>query len=250
MRPLAAWALAFLALAWTAGAAEAQDASPQASRKPAPSREPGRPHSLDLSTSLFWFPPSSLGSQNANLTSNNTAGSPYRLFEASGELGNAVGLEVRVGYRLSRRLAIEGGATLSRPNVSFTIANDAEGAAGFTSSGERMSQLFVDAALVAYLSSGGLAGGRLRPFVEAGGGFLQQYHTEGGAVSAYYATDSGQVYHVGGGARYALRKNAAGAVTGLGLRFDARYYIRHGGFSFGSATTGGFAAGVGLVIAF
>ena len=110
-----------------------------------------------------------------------------------------------------------------------------------------MSQLFVDASLVVYLSSRGLAGGRLEPFVEAGGGYLRQFHGRGRDLSGYYATDSGQVYHVGGGARYLLRRTQSGPVNGYGLRFDARYYIRNGGFWFdGRTRPRTFVAGGGL----
>jgi hypothetical protein len=184
------------------------------------------------------------------MTSNTPSGSPYRLFAASGEFGNAAGVEARAGYRLTKRLAIEGGATFSRPGITYTIANDVENTSTFTAPGETMSQLFVDASLVVYLSSRGLAGGRLQPFAEAGGGFLQQFHQQGSALSGYFATDSGQVFHLGGGVRYSLRRPKSGAVTGYGLRFDVRYYIRNGGFSFDGGTTGTLVAGGGLVIAF
>jgi len=231
-------------------AAQAPATGAPASKKPAPSRDPGRPHAFELTASVLWFAPSSLGARDANLTSNNPAGSPYRLFTASGEFENAAAVEVRAGYRLTKRLAIEGGATFSRPGITYTITNDVENPTTFTAPGEPMSQLFVDASLVVYLSSRGLAGGRLQPFAGAGAGLLRQYHQQGSALSGYYATDSGQVYHVGGGARYALRRTKSGPVTGYGLRFDARYYIRNGGFSFDGGTTGTFVAGGGLVIAF
>jgi hypothetical protein len=230
--------------------AQAPATSAPASKKPAPSRAPGRPHAFELTASVFWFAPSSLGVRDANLTSNNPSGSPYRLFAASGEFENAAGVEVRAGYRLTKRLAIEGGATFSRPGITYTITNDVENPSTFTAPGETMSQLFVDASLVVYLSSRALAGGRLQPFAAAGGGFLRQFHQQGSALSGYFATDSGQVYHVGGGARYSLRRTKSGPVTGYGLRFDARYYIRNGGFSFDDGTTGTFVAGGGLVIAF
>jgi hypothetical protein len=233
-----------------APAAQAPAKPATASKTPAPSREPGRPHSFELTGSVLWFAPSSLGARDANLTSNNPAGSPYRLFTASGEFENAAGVEVRAGYRLTKRLAIEGGATFSRPGLTYTITNDVENPSTFTAPGEAMSQLFVDASLVFYLSARGLAGGRLQPFAEAGGGVLRQFHQEGSALSGYYATDSGQVYHVGGGARYSLRRMKSGPVTGYSLRFDARYYIRNGGFSFDGGATATFVAGGGLVIAF
>jgi hypothetical protein len=265
VKPLAAGTLVVAALALSGSLATAQVTPPGSaetrtaqapaksaptSKKPVRSREPGRPRSFELTASVLWFAPSSLGARDANLTSNDPSGSPYRLFTASGEFGNAAGVEVRSGYRLTKRLAIEGGATFSRPGITYTITNDVENTSAFTAAGETMSQLFVDASLVAYLSSRGLSGGRLRPFVEAGAGFLRQFHQEGSALSAYYSTDSGQVYHVGGGARYSLRRTKAGAATGYGLRLDARYYIRNGGFSFDGGVTGTFVAGGGLVIAF
>jgi hypothetical protein len=265
VKPLTACALVVVALAWCSGgraaagqAAESAQAPPAqpsgkpapAAKKPAPSRDPGRPHSFELTASVLWFAPSSLGARDAHLTSNDPAGSAYRLFTASGEYENAAGVEVRTSYRLSRRLAIEGGATVSRPGITYTIANDVENAAGFTASGETLSQLFVDASLVAYLSPRGFAGGRLQPFVEAGGGFLREFHGQGSPLSGYYAIDSGQVYHVGGGARYSLGRTRSGAVTGYGLRFDARYYLRSGGFSFDGGTTATFVAGGGFVVAF
>jgi hypothetical protein len=264
VKPLAARALVVVAMGLSGGTAAAQPTpaaaqatatqapakSAPALKKPAPPPEPGRPHSFELTASVLWFAPSSLGVRDANMTSNTPSGSSYRLFTASGDFESAAGVEVRTGYRLTKRLAIEGGATFSRPGITYTITNDVESPSTFTAPAETMSQLFVDASLVAYLSSRGLAGGRLRPFVEAGGGFLQQFHQQGSALSGYFATDSGQVYHVGGGARYSLRRTKSGAVTGYGLRFDARYYIGNGGFSFDGGTTGTFVAGGGLVIAF
>jgi hypothetical protein len=264
VKPVTACALAVLGLAWCGTQAAAQTAAPTAeqsgaqaparpassAKRPAPSRDPGRPHSLELTASVLWFAPSSLGARNANLTSNNTAGTPYRWFAASGDFESAAGVEARLSWPLTHRLAIEGGFTFSRPGVSFTIANDVESPDSFTASGESMSQWFVDASLVAFLSQRGFAGGRLKPFVEAGGGFLRQLHGQDGVFSSYYSSDSGQVFHVGGGARYSLRRTKSGAVTGYGLRFDARYYIRNGGFSFDGGNTGTFVAGGGFVVSF
>ena len=252
MKPVTACALALMAVVWPGSPAAAQapaNPAPNAKR-PAPSREAGRPHSFELSASVLWLAPSSLGTRKATLTGNVTSGTPYAWFTASGDFESAVGVEARGSYRVTRRIAIEGGVTFSRPAVTYTISNDAEGAAGFTESGETMSQLFVDASVVAFLSQRGFAGGRLSPFVEAGGGFLRQLHGQEGALADYYSSDTGQVFHVGGGARYSLRRTKSGILTGYSLRFDARYYIRNGGFSFDGGWTNTFAAGAGLVVSF
>ncbi len=197
-------AVAWLAWAGTARAQDAPGAPPRpqgtAASTAAGQRDPGRGGAFEVSFSGLWLAPSSLGSTDANLTANDTQGSDYRLFSASGDFASAFGVEGRVGYHLSRLFAIEGGVTYSRPGVSVTIANDAEGAAGFTMAGETESQFFVDASFVVYPSRRGLAGGRLRPFVEFGAGYLSELHGQTGATSGYYAKETGQVYHLGGGA--------------------------------------------------
>jgi hypothetical protein len=213
-------------------------------------RQPARPGSLQLSFSGFWLASTSLGSADANLTSNDARGSAYRLFSASGELGNAAGIEGRVAYQVTRLFAVEGGLTYSRPTVIVTVSNDAEGAAGFTAPGETISQFFVDASLVAYPMAKGFAGGRGRPFLEAGAGFLRELHGQSSATSGYSNAQTGQVYHVGGGVKYFFRTRPSGWVRAYGLRFDGRVYIRNGGFTFGSSHPASFAAGAGLVVAF
>ena len=60
----------------------------------------------------------------------------------------------------------------------------------------------MDASFVVYPSRRGLAGGRLRPFVEFGAGYLRELHGQSGATSGYYAKETGQVYHWAAGARY------------------------------------------------
>jgi hypothetical protein len=213
-------------------------------------REPGRPGSFELTASLLWVAPSSLGTNNASLTSNDTAGTAYRLFSATGDFQSTGGFEARGSYHVTRMFAVEGGVTYSRPDISFTIASDADGAAGFTASGETISQFFVDASLVAYPSRHGFAGGRARPFIEVGAGYLRELHGQSSAASGYFSLESGQVYHAGAGMKYFFRPRPAGIVKAYGLRFDVRYYVRNGGFTFGGSHPKTCVAGGGLVVAF
>jgi hypothetical protein len=240
-------------LAWT-GQARAQGTAPQppqggAPRPAAASRDPARAGAFELSTSVLWLAPSSLGSTDANLTANNTRGSSYRLFSASADFASAVGFEGRAGYHLSRMFAIEGGVTYSRPGVYVTIANDAEGAAGLTMNGETESQFFLDASFVVYPARSA-AGRRLRPFLEFGAGYLRELHGQADATSGYYVKQSGQVYHLGGGVRYVLRTPRTGFVKAYSLRVDTRYYLRNGGFSFDGSNAKTFTVGGGLVLGF
>lgn len=228
------------------GAADRASAQP----KPQPPRAPERPGSFEVTALALVFAPSSLGSSNATLTSNDAAGSPYTLFATTGQLRAAVGLEARVGYELTQALAVEGGVTYSRQGVDFTVANDAEGAPGFTAPGETLSQFFVEASLVAHLTRYRFAGGRARPFVEAGAGYLRELHGQTSVASTYAFAASGKVLHAGGGVKYFFSPRPSGRIKAYGLRFDARVYVRSGGFTFGGSNPKTFAAGGGLLVAF
>jgi hypothetical protein len=243
----AAW---ILAVAWLSGIghAGAQDV-PRAAPAASP-RDPLRAGAFEVSASALWLASSSLGSSDANLVSNNTSGSDYRLFSASGNFQDAAGVEARAGYHVTRMFAVEGGVTYSRPAISVTVSNDVEGAAGFTATGETASQFFVDAALVVYPMRRGIANGRVQPFVDLGAGYLRELHGQTGATSGYAALQTGQVYHVGGGARYYFRTRRSGVVRAYGLRFDGRYYVRNGGFSFDGSHARTFTAGAGIVVGF
>jgi hypothetical protein len=253
----AAWLAAAALAVWCAPARAQEAAAPvaastQGSPSPAKAapRDPGRPGSVQLSAAVFWLAPAALGASDANLTTNNSSGSGYRLFTASGTLANALGLEARVAFQISRMFAVEGGLTYSRPEISLTVTNDAEGAAGFTASGETISQFFVDASLLVYPMKKGFSGGRARPFFEVGAGHLRELHGQTGATSGYFNAETGQVYHVGGGVKYYFKSRPSGFVKAYGLRVDGRVYIRNGGFTFDASHPTSFAAGAGLVIAF
>lgn len=239
------WCLAVLWAGWAASGL-AQDGRSVATQ---PEQAPGRARSFEVTVAALWLTPSALGSSAATLTSN-PGGAPYTLFEASGELRTTSGLEARVGYHVTRTIAVEGGVTYSRPAVGFTIASDAEGAAGFTATGELLSQLVVDARLLGYLPALAFADGRARPFLEAGAGYLLQLHGQSSVISPYYATDRGQVYHAGGGLVYFFRTRREGTLKALGLRVDGRLYLTRGGFTFGAVTPRQGALGAGLLLAF
>jgi hypothetical protein len=251
------WGLAIGLVAGCAAASLAQDAPlPREGPAPAPpprqateAREPGRPRSFEVTAAVVGLAPTALGSSAATFTPNGGS-TPYTLFDATGELRAAAALEAHAAYNLTRTLAVEGGATYGRPVVGFTIANDAAGAPGFTAAGETLSQVFVDASLVGFMPRLAFAGGRARPFLEAGAGYLRQLHGQAGPFAAAYATDTGQAYHAGAGVKYFFRTRPVGAVRAFGLRVDGRCYLSRGGFTFGAATPRSLAVGAGLVLAF
>ena len=99
-----------------------------------------------------------------------------------------------------------------------------------------MSQFFVDASLVVYPSQRGLAGGRLRPFVEVRRRIPARTPRAGGApVRVLRDADRARSTTWAAARGTCCTRPKSGAVTAYGLRFDARYYIRNGGFCFDGA---------------
>ena len=217
--------------------------SPPPSAAAAARRAPGRPGSIEISGGLQWLAPGSLGSSSATLTPNSSS-SPFTLFDASAQMRGAPGIDARVTYNLTRRFAAEGGVSISRPEVDFTVGRDAEGVAGFTASGERLSQYFVDGNVLFFLPKLSFAGGRGRTFVQGGGGYLRQLH------AGRYNVNTGTVYNGGAGIKYYFKPRAKGFVKGFGLRVDLRTYYRRGGFSFDDRNTWTAGLGAGALVAF
>ena len=168
----------------------------------------------------------SLGAADATLRANERALQEFRLFGAASDFGSTPSMHVRGGLGLSRRMAVEGGLTWSRPEIRKRIEGDVEGAAPLTVA-EQTSQYFVDGSLVIMLDELRVGGG-LVPFLAAGGGYLRQLH-EGRTV-----VEQGQVYHAGGGAKYWLHTRGAGRIRATGLRGDVRAYFLRGGIDYGT----------------
>ena len=238
------------------GQGPASVAADQAAAKPKPpaaapaAKELGRPRSFDLSVSAVGLGSSNLGSRSATLTPNQSGSTtPYTLFTSSARLQTAPGLDLRVGYAITRAIVIEGGATYSRPGVSLTVGQDAENAAGFTSTAEHLSQYSFDAAVRIYLKPLSFRRNRGRTFVSAGAGYLRQLH-EGRTV-----VETGAVFGVGGGVTYVLRARRVGLLPGLaspgiGIRADARINIATGGYGLDVGRRAYAGVGGGLFIGF
>lgn len=212
-------------------------------RPAAQGRLPGRPGSIEASAGGAWLAPGALGSSTATLTANSSA-TPFTYFDTSARMGGAGGVDARLAYNLTRRVAVEGGLLYSRPSVNFTVSRDAENTAGFTGSGERLSQYFIDGSLLLYLPKLAFAQGRGRAFVEGGGGYLRQLHA--GRLNV----DSGSVYNGGAGFKYYFRPRPKGTIKGFGIRADLRAYYRRGGYSFDGGNTWTVGLGAGAIVAF
>lgn len=196
-----------------------------AHRAEAQSDGPGlRPRHLTVSAGLLVSGGYPVGDRNAEIR-RNAAGTPgpFTLFRADSSFEGTNGLEARVGFALSRTLAIEVGGTYAKPELGITISQDRE-STGAVRVAEQIAQYTVDVNGVFQLPRVTL-GSRMRPYAIFGAGYLRQLHEDRLLV------ETGRVYHVGAGVRYWLRGGSATS-RALGVRADGRYVRRGGGVDF------------------
>lgn len=196
----------------------------------AQSDEPAlRPKHITLAAGWIVNGSYPVGDRNAELRRNATGTPPpFTLFRAEGELGLANGIEARVGYAVTRSIAIEAGGSYTKPQLAIAISEDSE-SPDTTSIVDEITQYTVDVAGVIQLPL--RLGGRSRPYAIAGGGYLRQLGDDRLLV------ETGRVFHVGGGIRYWLRGGAA-TDRALGVRVEARYVHRTGGLDFEDRSRG------------
>jgi hypothetical protein len=180
---------------------------------------PGR---FEVAAGGLWAAPVSMGAADATETSPN--GTRFRLFSSESSLANAIGLEGRVGVRLTTALQLEGLASRAAPTLRTRIRSDAEGIPDVTLA-ETVNQWTFEAALVAHLARWRF-GTRSVPFLSVGAGYLRQLH-EGGTL-----VETGPTYQGGGGVSVLLKRAGEGRLKSAGLRVGGRGAVRTGGGKF------------------
>jgi hypothetical protein len=183
-----------------------------------------RAHRFVLDGGVMWSGGYPLGAVDAQLRSNATGSTPppFTLFSASSEMGSAASAVARLGFTLTPRVMLEGGASFGTPHVRTDISKDTE-TGPQELAGEALKQYVIDGALVWHLPL--RFGARARPFVVGGAGYVRQLHEERTMV------ETGQVYYGGIGARYWFR-GGSGTARSIGLRTDVRANVRRGGIDF------------------
>lgn len=180
-------------------------------------------HRFEVSVGGLWLGGTDAGSDDAALRANQTPAAPFTLFDTNTRIEPASGFDGRIGFWLTRTLAVEGGFLYVRPSVRTRVTGDIEGTEALTAE-EDVDQYFIDASAV-FLLDVLRIGERTIPFVSGGGGYLRQLH-EGRTL-----IETGQVYHVGGGIRHWLRMRDRGFIRGAGVRLDGRAYLLVHGFA-------------------
>jgi hypothetical protein len=200
-------------------------AEAQARRTPTPPTRPARPTphagSWEFSGGFLWQGGFDLGDRDAELTRNPATGTgPYDLFAAGSTLGSGPGVQGRITGYVSRNLAIEGGARITRPNLKIALSGDVESAPNVTAT-ETLTQYVFDGSVVWHFAP--FHKGRAVPYVAGGAGYIRDLH-EGNAL-----IETGAEYHAMAGVKWWFSSQP----RRLGIRAEGGVSVRDGGFDFG-----------------
>lgn len=208
-------------------------ASPVRAQAPLPGR-------VEVAAGALWVARQAMGSTDASETS--ADGTRFRLFASDSSLAAGVGIEGRIGVRLTRVLQLDASATYAKLELRSRITSDVEGIPDITLT-EAVTQWTVEGAVVAHLARWRLGASGV-PFLSAGAGYLRELH-EGGTLA-----ETGRRYHVGGGINYLLTRRDERRLKSTGLRVDARAVLRTGGVSFTDGAQVAPALGASLFLRF
>ena len=179
---------------------------------------------VTINGGLGWSGGYDIGASSAQLRTNAPGATtpPFTLFSVDSRIAPSPGGEVRVGVALTPRFSVEGGVLLANRRLAFAVSGDPESGAQQLD-GETLHHYVFDAGVMWELPV--LRRSRVRTFASGGAGYLRQLHQDRTLV------ESGQVYYVGGGARYWLRGRPESSRS-LGLRGDLRLNMRRHGIDF------------------
>lgn len=189
-----------------------------------------RAHRFTISGGLAWLGGYQIGASTATLRRNQPGTAtpdPFTLFRADASMQPRSAVEARIGYALTRALALELGGSYSRPVLGAHITDDSESDPEELSD-QRLSQYIIDASVIWQIARLKF-GSRGRPYIAGGGGYLRQLDVD--RVKA----DTGKTFHAGAGVRYWLRGGDA-ARRALGVRGEVRLQLRSGGIDFAGKT--------------
>lgn len=185
---------------------------------------------VSVAGGVSWTGGYGIGDATADLRGNAAGASapPFTLFRASTAVDGVAGVDARVTWTLTRSLAVEGAVGYARPRITTSITGDPELLADTTLDQSRLAQYTVDLGATWQVPVA-LAGGKLRPFVAGGGGYLRQLYDERTLV------ETGSRYYAGGGVRYFFR-GGDGTRRAMGLHGDVRMVWRKDGVEFEGRT--------------
>lgn len=217
------WRLAGLTLALTAGVVTSS-----AAQTAGTAWRPWRPL---IAIGAGWTAADDLGRVTATQQAaaiGTTTPAPYPMFTVESTLGGAPRAELALGLPVTATLLFEVTGTMARPTLTSAISGDVEGAPDSEAT-ESVDEYTVGARLV-YDLARLTVGGRITPFVSAGGAYLRQLHDDQVLV------ESGQVWSGSVGARLWLRHARSGQRGAIGATVEGGWSLRSGGIHFVDGT--------------
>src|SRR6187397_2595932 len=87
-----------------------------------------RAHHVTINAGVLWSGGFDIGIATAQLRGNGSGPSapPFTLFKADSRVTSTFAPELKVGFTLTPRISLEGGASFSSPNIAVSITADAE----------------------------------------------------------------------------------------------------------------------------
>ena len=185
-----------------------------------------RPPTVEVGGGIGWVGQADAGTRDALMTANALGEAPpVKFFNASGKTrSGAVGVGT-IGINVSRRFGVEGGFQFSRPILSVRVDQDVEKTPAMTVEGPSFEQYVGEGNIVYHFNNARFDNRKTVPFLLAGAGVLRQTADDG-------TTEKGTIYQAGLGFKWFSGLSNTGRARGLGMRLDARYIFRNGGFDF------------------
>jgi hypothetical protein len=187
---------------------------------------------FEVGAGMRFVGPEPLGRVDA--TETNPGGGAFRLFTAESTLDSLLGVEARLGIRVTSALHLEATGSYGSSDLKVKLSADAENAAAITAT-ERIGQYTVEGAAVMELTRWHV-GAHGVPFIAAGAGYVRALHEDRILV------DEGALWHAGGGVNLLLRSNPDGRLGLVGIRLDARALFQSGVVSDGVHASPAFGA--------
>lgn len=151
------------------------------------------------------------------------SGSPVTLFDADVSVQSGAAAEVRIGWRLLRRIYAEATGGLGANDVRVRVSEDIEQAPDETIA-SRLTQITIEGGALVEVVRLGAVGGELVPFVTGGAGYLRQVHEDRVLI------ETGQTVYGGAGVKWRARAaKPKGLLQRLVVRGDVRLVSRSGG---------------------